>query len=200
VNETSTRGSRQPAVTRERLLQTAEALFLEKGFRATSLQEIADAAGRTTGSIYSSFDGKDDLFLDVFRWRAAKQEAVWREGLREARDSKDAAAAIGKALLLAMPEPAWQAVQFEFISFAARDERLSRETAEIYRRATKLFEEILAHVAESSSLPLERLATILLGLARGLAVTWFVEHEEADPTLFADAASLLLGARALSEG
>ena len=118
---------------------------------------------------------------------------MWREGLREARDSQDVAAAIGKALLLAMPEPAWQAVQFEFISFAARDERLSRETAEIYRRAEKLFEEILAHVAESSSLPLERLATILLGLARGLAVTWFVEHEEPDPTLFSDAASLLLG-------
>jgi AcrR family transcriptional regulator len=190
---TSTRGSRQPKVTRERVLDTAEALFLEKGFRATSLQEIADAAGRTTGSIYSSFSGKDDLFLEVFRRRVRRQEVIWRDALASVGDRADASKAIGSALALAIPEPAWQAVQSEFVSYAVRDPRLRHETTAIYRGASQTLEDILSAVAEASPLPVERLSQILLALARGLAATWFVDPEETDHSLFADAAALLLG-------
>jgi TetR/AcrR family acrAB operon transcriptional repressor len=48
--------------TRNRILDTAELLFLEKGVSRTSLEMIAAAAGLTRGAIYWHFRNKADLF------------------------------------------------------------------------------------------------------------------------------------------
>jgi TetR/AcrR family acrAB operon transcriptional repressor len=48
--------------TRNRLLDTAEHVFNERGVSRTSLAEIAEAAGVTRGAIYWHFDNKLDLF------------------------------------------------------------------------------------------------------------------------------------------
>lgn len=48
--------------TRNRILDTAEQLFLEKGVSRTSLERIAAAAGLTRGAIYWHFRNKADLF------------------------------------------------------------------------------------------------------------------------------------------
>jgi AcrR family transcriptional regulator len=48
--------------TRLQLLETAQALFWEKGVSRTSLADIAQAAGVTRGAIYWHFANKADLF------------------------------------------------------------------------------------------------------------------------------------------
>lgn len=48
--------------TRELILDTAEGVFQRKGVSATSLQDIAHAAGLTRGAIYWHFQDKADLF------------------------------------------------------------------------------------------------------------------------------------------
>lgn len=48
--------------TRNRLLDTAELVFQEKGVSRTSLNDIAEAAGVTRGAIYWHFKNKADLF------------------------------------------------------------------------------------------------------------------------------------------
>jgi TetR/AcrR family acrAB operon transcriptional repressor len=48
--------------TRNRILDTAELLFMEKGVSRTSLEMIAAAAGLTRGAIYWHFRNKADLF------------------------------------------------------------------------------------------------------------------------------------------
>jgi TetR/AcrR family transcriptional regulator, cholesterol catabolism regulator len=50
-----------PARTRELLIDSALTLFGEKGFRATSVQEIVLAAGVTKGAFYHHFASKEDL-------------------------------------------------------------------------------------------------------------------------------------------
>lgn len=51
---------------RETLLDAACALFLENGYDAVSMQQIAEAAGMTKGAPYYHFRNKDDLFMQVF--------------------------------------------------------------------------------------------------------------------------------------
>src|SRR5438552_10920354 len=51
------------AQTRERLLRAAKGVFARSGFHGASVEEIASAAGYSTGALYSNFDGKEDLFL-----------------------------------------------------------------------------------------------------------------------------------------
>src|SRR6478735_1028505 len=51
---------------RETLLEAACQLFLEDGYDAVSMQQIAEAAGMTKGAPYYHFRNKDDLFMQVF--------------------------------------------------------------------------------------------------------------------------------------
>ncbi len=55
------------AQTREIVLAAAEKVFLQKGFHATTVAQIAAEAGRTQGSIYSNFESKDALCQQLLR-------------------------------------------------------------------------------------------------------------------------------------
>ena len=53
--------------TREHLFEAARTMFVKKGLAATSVQDIAEAAGYTRGAFYSNFDGKPELLLELLR-------------------------------------------------------------------------------------------------------------------------------------
>src|SRR5436309_15819984 len=55
--------------TRDCLLEAAAAVSAARGYQGGSLAEIAEAAGFTTGAIYSNFGSKEDLFLAVVKRR-----------------------------------------------------------------------------------------------------------------------------------
>jgi AcrR family transcriptional regulator len=54
-----------PPVTRDRILDTAEALFAERGFAGTVVRDIAAAVGLTPASLYNHFAGKEALYAAV---------------------------------------------------------------------------------------------------------------------------------------
>ncbi len=54
-----------PEMTIQRILDTAERLFVEKGYDAASLQDIIDATGLSKGAIYHHFASKEDIFYSV---------------------------------------------------------------------------------------------------------------------------------------
>ena len=58
----------------EQILQTAEELFLEKGFDATSTTDIAKKAGCNQALVHYYFRTKENLFMQIF---AKKQEMVF---------------------------------------------------------------------------------------------------------------------------
>ena len=60
--------------TRDDLIAAADRLFVDGGFHATSLDQIAAEAGYTKGAVYSNFAAKEDLFFAVYERRAAEAE------------------------------------------------------------------------------------------------------------------------------
>lgn len=58
----------------EQILQTAEELFLEKGFDATSTTDIAKKTGCNQALVHYYFRTKENLFMQIF---AKKQEMVF---------------------------------------------------------------------------------------------------------------------------
>lgn len=58
-------GADGQAETRERVLLEAARLFRHRGYTATTLREIADAAGIKAGSIYYHFGSKEDILVEV---------------------------------------------------------------------------------------------------------------------------------------
>jgi TetR/AcrR family transcriptional regulator len=59
-------------LSRSQLLDAAEEVFGAKGFHETTLKEVAELAEFSVGSVYSFFENKDDLFLNVFLRRGAE--------------------------------------------------------------------------------------------------------------------------------
>ena len=53
------------AIRRRQVLTVASELFAKKGFEATSIRDIATAAGMMSGSLYYHFTSKEDLYIAV---------------------------------------------------------------------------------------------------------------------------------------
>ena len=53
---------------RERILETASALFASQGYRATGVNEIIQKSGVAKATFYSHFPTKDDLCLAYLQW------------------------------------------------------------------------------------------------------------------------------------
>ena len=57
--------NKHPELTVQKILDTAERLFIEKGYDRASLQNIIDATGLSKGAIYHHFASKEDIFFAV---------------------------------------------------------------------------------------------------------------------------------------
>ncbi|MFT4215467.1 MAG: helix-turn-helix domain-containing protein [Microbacterium sp.] len=67
------RGRGRPReTTHEEIRDVARALFLQRGYTATSLQQIADAAGISRTTLFHYFPAKRDLMADEFDDSAAR--------------------------------------------------------------------------------------------------------------------------------
>jgi AcrR family transcriptional regulator len=82
----------------EEILEAAAAVFAERGFRASRIDDVAARAGLGKGTIYEYFRSKEDLFLRLFHWytrrvsvsleqAAGEAEASPLEGLKRACDA-----------------------------------------------------------------------------------------------------------------
>jgi AcrR family transcriptional regulator len=65
IPETLTKGER----TRQAIEAAAYALFMQHGFHATSMRQIADQAGLALGGIYNHFASKEEIFEAIIQDR-----------------------------------------------------------------------------------------------------------------------------------
>lgn len=70
----------------EEVLSAAHALFLEQGYDAVGLRDIANEAGVSIGTVYAYFSDKRDLFIRVIETRGAE---IFREIREFAPDASD---------------------------------------------------------------------------------------------------------------
>jgi AcrR family transcriptional regulator len=66
----------QSRATRRRYLDVCRKLFGERGYRATSIEDIVQATGLTRGALYHHWPGKEELFRAVLE--DVEQELVQR--------------------------------------------------------------------------------------------------------------------------
>jgi AcrR family transcriptional regulator len=78
-------------VTRMRLIEAAERLFVHKGFDDASVEEISETAGYSRGAFYSNFDNKEQVFLAVIDRRLPK---ALDDILRQASEPPEWSAAV----------------------------------------------------------------------------------------------------------
>ncbi|MGW5565728.1 TetR/AcrR family transcriptional regulator [Streptomyces tendae] len=87
---------RKKRQTRQYISDVATGLFLERGFEAVTVAEVADASNVSVNTVYNYFPAKEDLFLDrskgvvdrLSRWVRGRRdgESAAYAVLRELRD------------------------------------------------------------------------------------------------------------------
>ncbi len=101
-------GLRKRERTRRQILVAALGVFSARGVAGCTIQEIADAAGVTTGTVYNHFDDREAVVVAVALWladtlsrRIAETQAMVEEGAQRM--------AIGQRryMWLAQQSPAW---------------------------------------------------------------------------------------------
>ena len=75
--------------TRARILDAARASVLERGFAATSIDDIQEAAGISRGTFFYHFPSKDDVSREIIQRHADVDREVTDEFMRRASELVD---------------------------------------------------------------------------------------------------------------
>jgi AcrR family transcriptional regulator len=76
VDTTLSRRERKKLETRQALLEVSLALFREKGFQATTVEEITERADVAKGTFFNYFASKEALLDDLSVWHVGRLRAV----------------------------------------------------------------------------------------------------------------------------
>lgn len=76
------------ATKQQHILDAAARVFAEKGFHATTVKDVAQAAGVAQGSIYNYFENKTALLLGLFDLMTARARAEIVPDLQHERDPR----------------------------------------------------------------------------------------------------------------
>ncbi len=102
--------AQQVAQTRDALIRAGRELFGQKGFRQTSVEDLARAARLTTGALYHHFPTKAALFEAVFEHAHTELMAASMAAAQDATDDLDELARGFEAFLDAVLEPDLQRI------------------------------------------------------------------------------------------
>jgi len=161
--------------TKAKLLQAAMELIREKGFEKTTLAEVAERAGVTTGSIYGNFRNRDELFMAVAEIKGAPiAPRIW-PGMSFA----DLMGAMAEAVIAAIPQrrsAILGALSFHAYTLTHEElhARVLEATLEIYRGASASLA-----LFPSGELPMapDLLVPVLHALTDGLLLQRFLTPE-----------------------
>lgn len=85
--ETESASSDREAQRRGDILEAARSLYQRYGYRKTTMDDIAKAAGITKPTIYSYFKGKKDILVALVEWEGSR---ILERGLSGVRDGASA--------------------------------------------------------------------------------------------------------------
>jgi len=143
----ATRTERRKARTAGTILEAAERLFLGRGYTATTMEELSEAADVAVGSIYAHFGGKEGVYSALVDRALALDQRYSEEGLA-AVGSSPLEQLVGMAegyLRFAREHPAY----FRLFRFPPPDRPSAQEAP---GPAARIAERISAEVARMAGL------------------------------------------------
>ncbi len=164
--------AQQQAVTRERLLAAAERVIDRYGFGGASIDLISAEAGYSKGAIYSNFESKEAVFLELLRQYMERDMAALEQivGL----DSDRLSLALTRWLETMDSETDCPLLVTELQLQARRSPAFAERYYELQEKQTRTLAKILERYFDAASRPLPLdsldLARSMTALAHGLSL------------------------------
>ncbi len=164
------------AERREQLLASAHKLFAEKGYRATSTEEIARYAGLTKGAFYFHFQSKEEILFALIKYLVSQFEKSLAQ--------IPVPLTPGKVIYGIMECASARAKDFRTVMDlwvqAIRIPRIRRHINETHRRQVDYFCRHLDPAYGLSREEAEQLAVMVFSLCDGLAARRVLDSKSVD--------------------
>jgi AcrR family transcriptional regulator len=176
--------------TRAALLEAARALIREKGYERTTLEEVAQRAGMTTGAIYGNFKNRAELFVALGQtyWAPIAPRIESGASLAEMMH------ALAEATLAAIPERTTAAVgRLTGLAYTLTNADLRAQVQAITADSYAFGAEWLRSMADEHELPMpaEHMVRVIHALTEGLVLQRILTPELCpDEVFFAAFAAL----------
>jgi AcrR family transcriptional regulator len=187
--------------TRQRLLRAAAHVFRRRGYKGATVEAIADEAGYTVGAVYSNFEGKDDLLLELLEGEIGK---ITARVVAAAADADDATETLRRGALewiaVLDDERDFYILLIEFWTHWVRDQELRPQHAARFAGLRRALGEIVAAETRGRKLSLrvrpEEVGAAVVALADGLALQHLADPEALRKDLLAILLATLIPALA----
>lgn len=153
--------------TRNALLEAARELVRDRGYEKTTLQDVAQRAGMTSGAIYGNFKNRDELFI-------ALADAYWapiKPKFKVGSSLEDMMRALADATIAALPERRLAAAgRLTGMAYALRHDDMRARVSEITSRSYEAGADWLRMVAGEMALPMppDQFVRVIHALIEGL--------------------------------
>jgi TetR/AcrR family transcriptional repressor of nem operon len=180
---------------REEVLHCALEVFWQRGYKATSIQDLIEATGIGRGSLYATFGDKEKLFLMVLDRYVDKVAASLMTALN-APDPRLALECMFKVIIDRMSNlsyPRGCLTTNTCLECPDAGDKINRKLAEnLGEMETAIYQVLLRAQAEGSLAPgrdIRALARFFVGVTQGMAV---MNKTLADPSVLRDIAKTAL--------
>ncbi|WP_225056200.1 TetR/AcrR family transcriptional regulator [Nocardia sp. alder85J] len=165
---------------------------------AVSNEEIAETAGYSIGALYSNFEGKDHLFLELLSSRAGDRVAAAAEAIATAGgEGYTAARGLGRVMADAADNDVRAAaLHAEFWLYAVRNPAVMATLSDGMRATHRSLQQLILSEfrrrgTHAEHPPIERIATVVFALYEGLVEQRRIDRDAVPEQLFEDALTWL---------
>ncbi|MEU4545184.1 TetR/AcrR family transcriptional regulator [Nonomuraea dietziae] len=170
------RGTRLPRLARRRqLLSAAQEVFVENGYHAAAMDEIADRAGVSKPVLYQHFPGKLELYLALLDLHVDDMVSRVREALASTHENKLRVQATFRAFFdfVSSQGEAFRLVfESDLRNVAPVRQRVERSLRECAEMVSQVIQEDTGCSSEEAHL----LGVGLVGMAEVSARYWITQH------------------------
>ncbi|MFC4599256.1 TetR/AcrR family transcriptional regulator [Cohnella hongkongensis] len=163
---------RQSEQTKKRVADAAKALFVQKGYKATSIEDIVSATGSSAGNIYYHFKSKEGLFLYLLQEWDREWESRWAEKEPLYPTAKEKLYGMAEQLVLEnLNHPLTKAAD-EFYNLSEKADDFDERMAEMVEGYVRFNRRLIQHGIDNGEFEpqsADRLAVVLDSLLIGLS-------------------------------
>jgi len=169
---------------RNHILMKATAVFAEKGFTKTSMNDIIRASGLSKGGVYWHFKSKSDLMKAIFIMYFSGQEAIMAAALNSPGTPTEKllqfvrlAGSDLEAAISLFPAP------MEFYALASREDVLQKQLRVFYKAYLDNISQLVQQGIDSGEwkeVSARETAVTIISLMEGVLLLWSIYPEDID--------------------
>jgi len=132
--------------SREAIVEAAGRLFLERGFGAVSMDDLAEAAGVARRTLYNQFSSKEEIFRDMLGRVSGQLEDAFPSGVETQGDVEDVLRLVARTILELHKHPEYLGFLRMVVADARQFPWIAEAFAAVMDPMTERLERYLAHL------------------------------------------------------